>query len=910
MTKTLHVIDGYGVIYQSYFAFINRPLYNPEGNNSQAVFGFFRTLFEFLREYNPSDCVIVLDSKTKTFRHEKYPLYKAHRDKTPDELHAQIGVIEEILSAMHMPFLRVEGFEADDCIAALAVEGAKAGIGCRIVSRDKDVLQLVNTNVLVMRSSSKQSGYEIWDSAKVFEKIGVHPHQMIDYLALTGDQSDNIPGVTGIGPKTAVKLLEEHGTLENIYVHIDSIKAATQTKLAAGKENAFLSRELVTLACEVPLPAALDSFSIERLDVSAALPLFEKQGMKSIVQTFKSNKAPSTPEIAEVEESSAPLPSTAEGTYQAITDQQELAAIVKTIQDRKYFAFDTETDSIHEMEAEIIGISVALDKNKAWYIPIQSEGINCLTLETVLSILAPVFQDPEILLIGQNIKYDYKVMKRAGAVIKNKMFDTMIAAWLLDSEGQRSFSMDVLAEKYLSFKTIKYSDIIAKGSLFNLSHADLQQATDYAAEDADITFQLYRHFLPLLEKEGLDTIFHEIEMPVLAILAEMELAGIRVLPEKLKEQGSVFETRLKEIEEDIYKAAGHEFNINSPKQLQEVLFTERNLPPVKKTKTGFSTDNQVLEQLLLTCDDEIPPMIVEHRSLSKLKNTYLDTLPKIINPDTGKIHTQYMQTGTATGRLSSNNPNLQNIPVRADEGRRIRAAFVPGEDSLFISADYSQIELVVLAHLSKDPLLTKAFLEGTDVHALTASIIFHKDIDDVQPNERQMGKTVNFGVVYGMSAFRLARDFKISRTEADSFIDEYFLRYTGVQKFRDIVIADAVKKGFVTTLMGRKRTVRTINSANRTERNSGERIAFNTTIQGSAADIVKLAMIKIHNHLTSHDYASKLLLQVHDELILESPKKETKTVMTAVKNIMEKAVHLAVPLRVNIEAGESWGSIH
>ncbi|HEQ71840.1 MAG TPA: DNA polymerase I [Spirochaetia bacterium] len=896
MTTPLVLIDGYGIIYQSYFAFINRPLYNPQGKNSQAVFGFLRTLLELLRERRPMQAAVIMDSKTKTFRHDVYPAYKAHRDETPPELHDQVDVIEEILSALGVPALRVNGYEADDLLATLAARAQAAHIPCVIVSKDKDILQLVGKGVTVLRQH-KGGGFEEWDREAVFKALGVWPEQVVDYLALIGDQSDNIPGVPGIGPKTAVKLLSEFGSLERIYDSLETVSDTHKKKLVPAKTQAFLSKRLVTLESRVPLPDDAPSFSLGPLQVSHAVPLLEREGMTTIIKDLTADSA-----------SGAVLAGAPPNRYRTVTEKAALDDLIQAARAKGSFAFDTETDGVDELSAHVVGISLAVEPESGAYIPLQAVGVACLDEKLVIGTLKPLLEDPSLTLIGQNIKFDYKVMKRYGVTIATSLFDTMIAAWLLDSAGMGAYNLDTLAEKHLSYRTIRYSDLIEKGSEQNLSHIDITRVTDYAAEDADIALRLAACFTPLLKKNGLLGLFQEVEMPVLRILAEMELAGIRILPAALHTLGATLSERLATLEEQIHQSAGKTFNINSPKQLQEILFVDRKLTPVKKIKTGFSTDNQVLE--ILAQEDEIPGLILEHRSLAKLKSTYIDTLPALVNPRTGRIHTRFLQTGTATGRLSSKDPNLQNIPVREELGREIRRAFVPAPDCLFLSADYSQIELVVLAHLSRDPLLANAFSTGLDVHALTASLIFHRPVDAVTPEERRMGKTVNFGVMYGMSPFRLARDFKISKKEATTFIDEYFNRYTGVREFKERVIAEAEKNGFVTTLLGRRRIIPAISSPNRMEKSGADRIAFNTTIQGSAADIVKCAMRDIDRFLNHGEYTSRLLLQVHDELILEVPEKELSLMQKEVARLMESAATLTVPLKVNVETGESWGMIH
>jgi DNA polymerase-1 len=900
MIKALYLIDGYNLIYQAYYAFKNRPLFNPEGRNSSAIFGFFRSFFAVKRERNPSHVAVIFDSKVKTFRHIEYEPYKAQRDATPEELHVQIDVIEEMLKKLGISLLRCDGFEADDLIATLALQCKKENLHCYIISKDKDVLQVVGDNTVVLRQQKGQGGFEEWGRAEVYNHLGVYPEQLVDYLALIGDQSDNVPGVQGIGPKTAVKLLSKYKTLDNIYKHVHEITPESQKqKLMQNREAAVLSRKLVTLRTDVPLRVTLNELELKALNLEEAIPLFSREGMKTLVQ-----------ELGGEGSEELNLSSTEPGSYCTVTEIKELDRWIEEAKRSTVFAFDVETDSKDDMLATPIGFSLCSIPGKACYIPIRAHDIQVLDQETVKHKLKELLENPQHKVIGQNIKYDYKVLKRWGITITGIYFDTMIAAWVLESGSMSAYNIDKLAEKYLSHNTIKYSELIEKKSGDLLSDIDIEKATDYAAEDADITYKLYMHFKELLKEQELDSVFYDIEMPLLKVLAEMELKGIRILPQKLKQLSEQYAERMKSLEQEIYKLCGREFNINSTKQLQQVLFEERNLKPVKKTKTGYSTDTQVLEILTATTDDAVPRRVLEHRSLAKLKNTYLDTLPELINTHTGRIHPQFIQTGTTTGRLSCKDPNLQNIPIRDEDGRKIREAFVPEAGSVFLSADYSQIELVVLAHLSDDALLIDAFKGGRDIHTETAAIVFNIKRQEVTPEQRRLGKTINFGVIYGMSSFRLARDLKISRKEADDFINNYFVKFKDVKNYIEKTIKSAEKSEYVQTIRGRKRKIFNINSKNRMEKMAAQRIAVNTTVQGSAADIVKCAMIEIAALLQKKGLKTTLLLQVHDELIFEVPENELDSVRELLKTVMENVVTLKVALKVNIECGESWGNIH
>lgn len=900
MIKALYLVDGYNLIYQAYYAFKNRPLFNPEGQNSSAIYGFFRFFFAMKRECHPSHVAVVFDSKVKTFRHKEYPPYKEQRDATPEELHLQIDIIEEILKVLGVSLLRCDGYEADDIIATVALQCKKENLHCFIISKDKDVLQVVGDNTVVLRQQKGTGVFDEWGRTEVHDKLGVYPEQLIDFLALTGDQSDNIPGVQGIGPKTAVKLLEQYNTLDNIYLHIQDIKPESQKqKLQQGKQAAELSRRLVTLRTDVPLNVTIKKLELKPLNIEEAIPFFAKQGMKTLVK-----------ELGGEDPTELNLTRTEPGSYSPVTELKVLDRWIAEAKKSTVFAFDVETDGKDDMLASPIGFSLCTHPGKACYIPIKANDIQVLNQEIVKQKLKELLENPRNKVVGQNIKYDYKVLKRWGITIAGIYFDTMIAAWILESGAMSAYNIDKLAVKYLSYDTIKFSELIEKKSGLLLSDIDITKVTDYAAEDADITLKLYIHFKELLKEQDLDKIFYRIEMPLLKVLAEMELKGIRILPRKLRQLSDQYTARMKNLEQEIYRLCGKEFNINSTKQLQQVLFTERKLTPIKKTKTGYSTDTHVLELLTATTDDAVPRMVLEHRSMAKLKNTYLDTLPELINNRTGRIHTQFIQTGTTTGRLASKNPNLQNIPIRDEDGRKIRQAFVPAAGSVFLSADYSQIELAVLAHLSQDALLIDAFKQGRDVHTETAAIIFSEKREHVTPEQRRLGKTINFGVIYGMSSFRLARDLKISKKQAAEFINDYFYKFKDVKRYIENTITAAEKLEYVQTIMGRKRKIYNINSKNRMEKMAAQRIAVNTTIQGSAADIVKSAMIEIAAVLQKNDLKTTLLLQVHDELIFEVPESELASVKSLLKNIMENVVKLKVALKVNIEYGESWGNIH
>jgi len=929
-TQPLCLIDGYSVIYRGYFAFLNRPLMSPEGKNSSSVFVFFRTLIQIIRDLSPGLVVVALDSRVPTFRHKRYDQYKATRDKAPSDLHAQVPVIEEILAALGLPCFRADGFEADDVIATLAEACRKTGRPCWIFSGDKDILQLIGGNVRLLAQEKGSSDIVEYSREKVFEARGVYPEQIVDFLALTGDSSDNVPGVPGVGEKTALKLLAGNRSLDEIYRNLGEVTPeSVRKKLEAGKESAFLSRELVTLKRDVPGVPLLDVLPAVSLNVEAAAPLLERQGMKTIITDLRKlaggaasekpsapaeapregpaeaqTPAQAAPEVPPVTPSAA-LKSTAPGTYTTVTEISELLAWIGRAKAAGVYAFDVETDGADEMQAALLGFSLSVEEGKACYVPIHARDASCIPEEDARRAIAGLLEDASVRLVGQNAKYDYKVMRRWGVTPANVFFDTMVAAWMLDSE-QASFGLDRLAELRLGYRTVPYEALVGKGQ--TLEDVPMQQVTDYSGEDADLTLRLYKLLSPELEAAGLIPLFTRVEMPLLVVLAEMELTGIRVLPTELAGYSQEMEKELAALESEIYQLCGRKFNINSTRQLQEVLFTWRKLTPVKKTKTGFSTDEDVLE--ILASQDPVPEKILAHRKMTKLKSTYVDALPLQINPVTGRLHTHYSQTGAATGRLASKDPNLQNIPIREEEGRRIRAAFVPAPGMKFISADYSQIELAILAFLSQDPVLLQAFRDGRDIHRQTASLIFSVAEGSVSAEQRAVGKTINFGVVYGMSAYGLSQRLKIPKADADRFIKTYFQRYEGVDRYLKETIRGAEKNGFVTTLMGRRRRIIAIRSPNRTEKAGAERVAVNSPIQGTAADIVKLAMVKLSARLREDRLAARILLQVHDEIILESPAEECQKALGVVEEVMEHVVEEDIPLKVHCEIGDSWGAFH
>ena len=969
--KTVYILDSYGLIFRCYFAFISRPLTNQRGENVSAIFGFFRNMHYILQHYKPGYIVAAMDSKTKTFRHEMYDQYKANRPKTPEDLHAQVPWICEVLQALGIPVLQCDGYEADDIIATVSRKCRESGRTCRILSGDKDLMQLVDDSTQILKPVPGGETWKITGIEGVEAEWGVKPPKLLDLLSLFGDSADNIPGVRGVGVKTASKLINDYGDLDGIYAHIDEIKGAMQKKLAEGKNDAYFSRDLVRLCDTVPCPDIDAAINAEKytFNFAAAADVLMKYGVPSVAKSYASlgvengqggeslplssdgvvstgsttpssatptaGDTPATPPVVEPVETTetfVPLKQNDTSSYRALTTLDELttyidAALSFTVPEhsRRAVAYDSETDGLDTITANILGFSLCYEEGKAVYIPIarQSDDLFSNTagipLKDALTQLLRLFQAKSVTVVMHNAKFDLKVLatniKKAGfknaelteKILESKIYDTMIFAWLQNPErtGKNSYSLESLSEQFLGLKGIEFSSLVEKGQTF--ADVPLEKAAPYGAEDADFTLKL------ALSQQKEDTAhlkeLFALEMKVLPILTQMELTGIHLDTATLHAYNKELTEGIADAEKAIYKEVGHEFNIASPKQLQTVLFEERGLKAGKKTKTGYSTDTSVLEELAF--EDPVPRMILDYREMAKLKSTYVETLPKLTD-DQGRIHTDFVQTGTATGRLSCREPNLQNIPVRNEAGRRIRSAFTAPEGKVLISADYSQIELVVLAHLSADKNMSQSFIDGTDVHKATAALIYGVSPDAVTPDMRRTAKTINFGVIYGMSAFRLARDLGISRTQASQFIENYFAQYSSVDSFIKETIRKAEETGFVETLFGRRRPIMNINSRNKLEKSAAERIAVNTPVQGSAADIVKTAMIKVSEELAKTASPARLLLQVHDELIFECPddKKTIDATIALIKDKMENAVKLNVPLRVSIEYGKNWGEFH
>lgn len=956
---TVYILDSYGLIYRCYFAFISRPLTNSKGENVSALFGFFRNLHSILEHYKPSYIIAAMDSKTPTFRHKIFDQYKANRPKTPEDLHAQIPWICDILGAMGIPTLQCDGYEADDIIATVASQCEKAGRNCRILSGDKDLMQLVTETTQILKPDHADV-WKVIGREGVKAEWGVYPEKMLDLLSLYGDTADNIPGVKGCGVKTACKFLDQYGDLDGIYQHADEIKGAIGQKIRDGKESAYQSRDLVRLCTEVPCDEIdITKFTSLSLDFSKAAEELMKYEIPSCAKLYnelalgKKSSSSEIPTGAKSKKSAAKTDTTEENasfnnsTYdpkaQLEKDAKELKdkliplhkiqaeiitldcskelekAIEKILAEKKEIAISVQTLDEENYSSALLGISFASSDKISYYIPFSSgEDLfsqGSLSVTEGIKAIQKLFDQTDSRLIFHDMKFTYKVLRHNGLKCLEEsdtslsFFDTMIASWLLDPEelGNNPYALDILAEKKLAILKTEYDEIVSKDN--SLKDADQKDLAQYIGEKPVITLALYKKLNALIKKFYKEKLFNEMELPLIPILSEMELRGIHLDTNQLYDYSKELSSQISNLEKEIFSIVGHEFNIASTKQLQEVLFTERGLKPSKKTKTGYSTDTSVLEELSIY--DPVPKKILEYRELSKLLSTYVEALPKLTDEDS-LIHTTFVQTGTATGRLSCKDPNLQNIPVRSEQGRRIRSAFTSKPGTVFISADYSQIELVVMAHLSKDPNMCKAFTEGTDVHKATASLIYKVPQEEVTADMRRLAKTINFGVIYGMSAFRLSNELGISRTQAQEFITSYFTEYASIQRFISETIQEAHEKCRVSTIFGRSRFIPTINNANKNDQAAAERIAVNTPIQGSAADIVKMAMLKVNTALRTNPTGAKMLLQVHDELIFECPDNQEAidNTLKLIKENMENAVKLSIPLRVSIEYGKNWGEFH
>jgi len=892
--KKLFLIDGSALVYRSYFAFIRNPLINSRGENTSAVFGFANSLLKILREQKPDYIAVVFDTPAPTFRHKIYKDYKSTRAKTPPEMVEQLPRIRELVGYMNLPLIEKDGFEADDIIGTLAEQGKKEGLEVFLVTADKDFFQLVDEDIKMVRPSKGKEPEEIYDAKAVKEKFGIEPNQMTDLLGLMGDSSDNIPGVPGIGEKTALELINQFGSLEDVIAGADRIsKKKVSQNLKEYAEQARFSKKLVTIDTAAPFKLDLRELSKKDFDSPKLRQFFKEMEFTSFLRELSSDKKEEEKVI-----------------YKTVQSLDELETLIEVLKQKREFAFDTETDSLDYMNANLVGVSICYQPKEAYYLPLShqtGDKHKNLDKEKALLELKSVLEDEKIKKIGQNLKFDLEVLKNSGVDLRGIYFDAMLASYLLDPSS-RQHNLTYLALRYFDHEMIPLKSLIGSGKKeISFDMVPIECASQYSCEDADYTLRLKDLFATQLSELKLDKLFFEVEVPLIEVLADMEMTGVSIDTAYLKSMSIDLEKDLKRLEKEIYQLAGKEFNINSPQQLGQILFEELKLTPIRKTekKTGESTDFAVLEELAR--EHPLPKILLEYRLLSKLKSTYADALPSMVNPKTKRIHTSFNQTVTATGRLSSSEPNLQNIPIKTEMGSRIRKAFIPrNSDYKLLCADYSQIELRILAHFSKDEKLIESFRKGEDIHSRTASEVFGVPLNEVTPQQRRQAKTANFAVIYGVSPYGLSQQTEMTPKEAKEFIDVYFAQHPQVKEYIDNCIEKARRDGYVTTLLGRRRYIPEITSRNRQRREFAERTAINTPIQGSAADLIKVVMLDIRNLLTKKKTKSKMILQVHDELVFEVHKEELHFMKDMVRDKMEGCVKLEVPIKVDIGIGENW----
>ncbi len=922
--EKLFLLDAYALIYRAYYAFIKNPRINSKGFNTSAIMGFVNTLEDVLKKENPTHIGIAFDPAGPTFRHEAYEQYKAQREETPEAIRLSVPIIKDIIRAYRIPILEVMGYEADDVIGTLATEAGKRGITTYMMTPDKDYGQLVADNVFMYRPKYGDKEFEVMGIKEVKEKFNIEsPSQVIDMLGLMGDTADNIPGCPGVGEKTAQKLIAEFGSIENLLVNTDKLKGAIKTKVENNKEQIKFSKFLATIKIDVPIVLKMDELKREEPNEEELRKIFEELEFRTLLdRVLKNDKktvAPTGPvqgdlfglfateEAEDSKNSNLTKLEDLKYNYQLLDTEDKIDDFLQIILTKKIFSLDTETTGTDPITAELVGMSFSYEENQAVYVPVSA---NREEAQKIINKFKPILENPETLKVGQNIKYDMLVLGNYGVEVGGPMFDTMIAHYVLQPELHHG--MDYLAEIYLKYDTIKIEELIGpKGknqkNMRDLSPSDVYK---YACEDADVTLKLKNILEKELKENGVEDLFHKIEMPLVPVLAYMERNGVRIDTEALKETSRHFTLRMNQIEEEVHQLAGTDFNIASPKQVGEVLFDRLKITDkAKKTKTGqYVTSEEVLESL--RGKHEIVGKILEHRGLKKLLGTYIDALPQLINPKTGRIHTSFNQTVTATGRLSSSNPNLQNIPVRNEDGKEIRKAFIPDDGCEFFSADYSQIELRIMAHLSEDPHMIEAFQKGQDIHAATAAKIYKEKLEDVTREQRSKAKTANFGIIYGISVFGLAERLNVDRKEAKELIDGYFENYPNVKAYMDKSIEVAREKGYIETIFKRKRYLPDINSRNAVVRGYAERNAINAPIQGSAADIIKVAMINIYRRFKEEGIKSKMILQVHDELNFSVLPEEKEKVQQIVISEMESAYKMKAPLQADCGWGKNWLEAH
>ncbi len=939
--KRLFLLDAYALIFRGYYALIKNPRINSKGMDTSAIMGFVNSLFDVIKREKPDHLAVCFDKDGSTERTALFADYKANRDETPDAIRVAVPVIQDILKAMHIPVVEMSGLEADDIIGTLAKQAEKEGYKVYMVTPDKDFGQLVSENIFMYRPARMGNGIEIWGIPEVQQRFGVErPEQVIDYLGMMGDASDNIPGLPGVGDKTAKKFIAEFGTLEELLANTDQLKGKMREKVEENAELGILSKKLATICVTCDVSFNEDDYQMSVPDGEKVQQIFEELEFRRLKEQFLKIFSPET-ERPKESETAAPVVSkdsavagsgqfslfgsngdaatikevsgrkTIEDVphvYQSVSPGMAMKLFLQNLLKQSSVCFDTETTSINPLEAELVGIAFSWESGKGFYIPCPE---NREETQLILEDLRPFFESESIEKIGQNLKYDIKVLRKYNIPVAGPLFDTMLAHYLINPDMRHN--MDVLSETYLNYTPISITSLIGKKGKGQLSMRDvpLEKQTEYAVEDADITFQLAEHLRKELEEANTVELFKEIEIPLLKVLADMELEGINLDTEFLQSLSQELDGDIRDLEKKIYEEAGEEFNIASPKQLGEILFEKLKLvDKPKKTRTGqYSTAEDVLSYLAK--DHQIIRDVLEYRGLAKLKSTYVDALPVQVEPSTGRVHTDYMQTVAATGRLSSNNPNLQNIPIRTERGRQVRKAFIPRDkDYTLLAADYSQIELRIIAALSEESNMIEAFKKGEDIHASTASKVFNVPLEEVSREQRGNAKTVNFGIIYGVSAFGLSNQTDLSRTEAKELIDTYYKTYPKLRSYIGEQIEFARENGYVQTVMGRRRYLKDINAGNAVVRGAAERNAVNAPIQGSAADIIKVAMIHIHDKLEQGNYKTRMLLQVHDELVFDVYKPELEELKTVIKNEMENAYELAVPLVVDLGLGDNWLEAH
>ena len=896
--KRLFLIDGMAQIYRAHFAMIKNPLTTKDGRHTSAIFGFMNSLFKLLRDENPDYIAVVLDCKEPTFRHKLYTEYKATREKMPDELVEQLEPLYEVISHTNIPILKKPGYEADDIIGTLVKKAEQAGLVTYMVTGDKDMMQLVSETTFMYSPGNRFKPTTIYDKIKVKEKWGVGPDGIIDMLALVGDTSDNVPGVDGVGPKTAKKLLDQYKDIETILEHADEAKnKRVREGLQNGRDLVHLSRELVTIHCDVPVEFHIEELIRKDMDGEALTYDFQDLEMYSLITQVEALSGNGVVALEQPDKN-----------YQTILTQTDLDLLITTISNAELISFDLETTSITPLQADIVGLSFSVKANDGYYIPVEypeKESKPGLTLDAVLEKLKPIFENENNRFCGQNIKYDALVLSRYGIHLGNIVFDTMIAEYMLHPE-KNSYKMDYLSIDYLNYRMVPIDNLIGTGlHQKSMAEVPLEDIAFYASEDADIAFQLAGILKNKLEEESLFEPYNDIEIPLIPVLTTIEKNGVYLNLDFLADLSRQFGEGLEKLTEKIHQMAGREFNINSPKQLGEILFDELELKPIRKRSTAV----EVLA--VLKNYHPLPEEVLKYRHLAKLKNTYVDAIPNYVNKETGRVHTSLNQTIAATGRLSSTSPNFQNIPIRTETGREVRKAFVPqNSDWVILSADYSQVELRIMAHYSQEPELIKAFEENSDIHSRTAALVNGIAEAEVTPDQRRSAKVVNFGIMYGAGPYRMSQELGISMADAKILIDNYFATYPGIRKYMDETISLARDRGYVETLYKRRRKTGNLDASNRNIVQAEERVAINMPIQGTAADIIKIAMINIHKKMEADNFQSKMILQIHDELLFECPKTEVEKLVAMVVEEMEGAVQLSVPLKVDWNYGSSWYEAH